>query len=158
MSYESTKTSTNTAVSSSGGGEIMASEMSSHTAANNLYSNNNNPNRLQAMIMNPMMGTGNYFNGPPQGTPQQAQMPYRPMYQQYPPGSHHHPQHHQILSPFDTYESRTSGYYSSYCHDTGVYEHQQVSAGRHYYGNYGENQVEVVHLCVFIYIYVYIFV
>ncbi|CAF2256614.1 unnamed protein product [Rotaria magnacalcarata] len=142
MSYESTKTSTNTAVSSSGGGEIMASEMSSHTAANNLYSNNNNPNRLQAMIMNPMMGTGNYFNGPPQGTPQQAQMPYRPMYQQYPPGSHHHPQHHQILSPFDTYESRTSGYYSSYSHDTGVYEHQQVSAGRHYYGNYGENQVE----------------
>jgi hypothetical protein len=51
------------------------------------------------------------------------------------------------LSPFDTYESRTSGYYPPYTHDTGVYEHQQ-SIGRTYYGNYGEHQVEVVHLCV----------
>ncbi|CAF0919497.1 unnamed protein product [Rotaria sp. Silwood1] len=137
MSYESTKTSTN---SSGGGGETMTSDMSSQSAANNFYSNNN---RTQAMIMNPMMGSNNYYNGPPQGTPQQTQMPYRPMYPPYPSAPPHHPQHHQILSPFDTYESRTSGYYSPYTHDTGVYEHQQLSSiGRTYYGNYGENQVE----------------
>jgi hypothetical protein len=53
------------------------------------------------------------------------------------------------LSPFDTYESRTSGYYSPYSHESAVYEHQQ----RTYYGNYGENQVEVVHLCVCKYLY-----
>jgi len=59
------------------------------------------------------------------------------------------------LSPFDTYESRTSGYYSPYTHDTGVYEHQQ-SIGRNYYGTYGENQIEVVHLCVSIYLSIHI--
>ena len=52
------------------------------------------------------------------------------------------------LSPFDTYESRISGYYSPYSHDIGLYEHQQVPTGRTYYGNYGENQIEVVDLCL----------
>ena len=40
-------------------------------------------------------------------------------------------------------------------YETGVYEHPQ-SVGRNYYGNYGENQLEVVHLCVSIYVYLYI--
>lgn len=39
--------------------------------------------------------------------------------------------------------------------ETGVYEHQQ-SIGRNYYGNYAENQLEVVHLCVSICLYIYI--
>lgn len=90
MSYESTKTSTN-----SSGGETMTNDMSSQSAANNFYPNNN---RTQAMIMNPMMGTGNYYNGPPQGTPQQGQMPYRAMYQSYSSAPPPHLQHHQIVS------------------------------------------------------------
>ena len=103
MSYESTKTSTNLT-----GGDTMTSDMPSQSAANNFYpnSNSNSTNRTQAMIMNPMMGLGNFYNGPPQGpAPQQAQMPARPMYQSYPPAgappSHHHPppsQHQQIVS------------------------------------------------------------
>ncbi|CAF3540447.1 unnamed protein product [Adineta steineri] len=148
MSYESTKTSTN-----STGGETITSDISSQSAANNFYpnnnninnnnnnNNNNNTNRTQTMIMNPMLGTNNFYNGPPQGTsPQQVQMPNRSMYQGYPSGPPHH-QQQQILSPFDTYELRTSGYYSPYNHETGVYEHQQ-SIGRTYYGNYGDNPVE----------------
>lgn len=105
MSYESTKTSTNAPGSSGGVGETMTNDMSSQSAPNNFYPNNtgNTNNRTQAMIMNPMMGTNNYYNGPPQGTPQQAQMPYRPMYQSYPPGPPHHPQPHQIVSIFSIY-------------------------------------------------------
>ncbi len=92
MSYESTKISTN-----SGGGETMTSDMPSQSAANNFYPNNNN-NRTQAMIMNPMMAGVNYYNGPPQGTPQQTQMANRPMYQPYTSTPPHHSQHHQIVS------------------------------------------------------------
>jgi len=93
MSYESAKMGTN-----SGGGETMTSDMPSQSSGNNFYPNNNN-NRTQAMIMNPMMGSGNFYNGPPQGTPsQQTQMTNRQMYQSYPPGPPHHPQHHQIVS------------------------------------------------------------
>ena len=110
MSYESTKTSTNLS-----GGDTMTSDMPSQSPANNFYpnSNSNSTNRTQAMIMNPMMGLGNFYNGPPQGpAPQQAQMPARPMYQSYPsaggapphppphPPPHHHPssQQQQIVS------------------------------------------------------------
>ena len=91
MSYESTKPSTNL-----GGGETMTGDISSQSTSNMFYSTNNN-NRTQAMMMNPMMGSSNYYNGPPQGTFQQGQMPYRPMYQPYQP-TVHHSQHHQIVS------------------------------------------------------------
>lgn len=90
MSYESTKISANPS-----GGETMTSEMaSSQPPGNNFYPNNNTNNRSQAMIMNPMMGTGNYYNGPPQNAPSQP-MANRPMYQSYPSGP---PPPHQIVS------------------------------------------------------------
>jgi hypothetical protein len=79
MSYESTKTSSN-----STGGETMTSDQSS---ANNFHP------RTQAMIMNPMMSTGHFYNGPPQSAP--TQMPNRSMYQSYPSAP---PHHHQIVS------------------------------------------------------------
>ena len=92
MSYESTKISAN-----SSGGEIMTSEMpSSQTSANNVYPNNNSNNRTQAMIMNPMVAVGNYYNGPPQSTPTQP-IPNRPMYQSYSPGP---PPHHIVSIGF----------------------------------------------------------
>ncbi|CAF1575705.1 unnamed protein product, partial [Adineta ricciae] len=142
MSYESTKTSANSST-----GETMTTDMPSQPTTNNSFypnSNTNNNNnssnhRTQAMIMNPMMGTTNYYNGPTQGAPnQQAHMANRAIYHSYPSGP---PHHHQILSPFDMYDLRTNAYYSSYSHDTGVYDHQPA-VGRTYYGHYGENQVE----------------
>lgn len=51
------------------------------------------------------------------------------------------------LSPFDTCEPRANTYYSSYPHETGVYEHQSQTMGRNYYGNYHEHHMEVVHPC-----------
>jgi hypothetical protein len=98
MSYESTKTSTNSAH-----GETMTSDISSQSTTNNnnFYPNNNNNNiRTQAMIMNPMMAGGPFYNGPPQGSPTQpVPAANRPAYQTYPPvPPPHHSQHHQIVS------------------------------------------------------------
>ena len=97
MSYESTKTSSNL-----GASETMASDMPSQANNTNFYTNNTNRN--QVMMMNPMVNTGNYYNGPPPGAAQSAagqpaQSANRPMYQSYPPSAAPHPPHHQPSQP-----------------------------------------------------------
>ena len=95
MSYESTKTSSNL-----GASETMASDMPSQSNNTNFYTNNTN--RSQAMMMNPMVNTGNYYNGPPPGAAQPAAAgpsANRPMYQSYPPSAAPHPPHHQQSQP-----------------------------------------------------------
>jgi hypothetical protein len=109
----------------------------SYESTNNFYSNNNI--RSQQII------DSNFYNR----LPSQSQMTNR--YQSYPLSSSHQTVSFSFQSPknksnkniqfppYDTYESRSSGYYPSY---TGAYEHQQRSSATNYYG---DNHIEVVN-------------
>ncbi|UJR08140.1 hypothetical protein I4U23_012416 [Adineta vaga] len=94
----------------------------SYESSNNFYPNNNI--RSQQMMSTNSMSNSNYYNR------SVANASMTNQYQSYPP-----PNSHQTYSPYDTNESRSTGYYPSY---SSGYEHQR-SMGANYYG---ENQVE----------------
>ena len=112
----------------------------SYESTNNFYSNNNIRSQ-QINSTNPITGS-NFYNRPP------SQPSMTNHYQSYPPSSSHQTVSFLVgkksnknlqFSPYDTYESRSSGYYPSY---PGTYEHQQRSLAANYYG---ENHIEVVN-------------